>query len=34
MRRLPLANIQRNIAGIAQLIPSEDLRDEFIQKID
>ena len=34
MRRLPLNNIKMNVAGIAQLIQNEELKDEFIQKID
>lgn len=34
MRRLPLSNIKMNVAGLAQLIPNEELKDEFIQKID
>ena len=34
MRRLPLNNIRMNIAGLAQLIPNENQKDEFIQKSD
>ena len=34
MRRLPPNNVQMNVAGLAQLIQNEDLREEIIQKID
>ena len=34
MRRLPTKNVEKNVAGLAQLIANEDLRDEIIQKID
>lgn len=34
VRRLPLNNMRMNIAGIAKLIQNDDLRDEFIQKVD
>ena len=34
MRRLPSNNVTMNVAGISQLITSDNLRDEIIQKID
>ena len=34
MRRLPLNNMEKNVAGVMQLLNNEDLADEFVQKID
>ncbi len=34
MRRLSPNDIQKNVAGLSQLISNEDLKYEMIQKID
>ena len=34
MRRLPLGNMKMNVAGLSSLIQDEQVREEFIQKID